>query len=122
MAHKPISPVTYGFIYVLLLLLTALTVYLATQGHLGVWEIPVALGIATAKTVLVGLYFMHLIHSNRLTILIVLAGVLFLVIMVMLTLTDYWTRSWLTSPQVSGAPSITQPLRAGHGSSGDGRS
>jgi cytochrome c oxidase subunit IV len=103
MAHKPISPPTYVAIYVVLLGLTALTVYIATQGHMGVWEIPIALGIATVKTVLVGVFFMHLIHSTRLTWLIVTAGVMFLAIMIGLTMADYWTRAWVP---VRGVPAM----------------
>lgn len=95
MAHRIITPRTYVAIYLMLLGLTALTVYLATRGHLGVWEIPVALGIATVKTVLVGVYFMHLLYSGRLTWLIVGLGVVFLAVMIGLTLADYLTRGWI---------------------------
>jgi cytochrome c oxidase subunit 4 len=81
-------------------------VYIATQGHMGVWEIPIALGIATAKTVLVGVFFMHLIHSTRLTWLVVTAGGLFLLIMIALTLADYYTRTWVP---VRGVPAVVWP-------------
>ncbi|MFO0878853.1 MAG: cytochrome C oxidase subunit IV family protein [Gemmataceae bacterium] len=107
-AHQPISVRTYVTIYVILLCLTALTVYIATQGHLGVWEIPVALGIATAKTILVGLFFMHLIHTDRLTWLVIGAGVLFLAVMIVLTGLDYWTRDWLP---VRAYPQTVSPPR-----------
>ena len=93
MAHKPISPVLYGFVYVALVGLTALTVALSAYAHLGRMEIVVALGIATVKTVLVGLFFMHLIHTGKLTWLILAAGVLFLGIMIALTMGDYLTRT-----------------------------
>src|SRR5689334_20720302 len=95
MAHQPIKPRTYILIYVLLLLLTATTVYTATRLHMGRWEIPIALGIASAKTLLVGLFFMHLIHSRPLTWVVMLAGVLFLVALMAGTLHDYWTRDWM---------------------------
>ena len=95
MAHKPTSPRTYGVIYVVLLCLTALTVAIANGLHLGAWEIPVALGIASVKTVLVGLVFMHLSHSTRLTWLVLAAGLLFFAIMIGITLVDYHTRGWL---------------------------
>ncbi len=92
MAHKPISPVLYGLVYVALVGFTALTVALSAYAHLGRMEVVVALGIATVKTVLVGLFFMHLIHSGKLTWLILAAGVLFLGIMLALTMSDYLTR------------------------------
>ncbi|MFO0841480.1 MAG: cytochrome C oxidase subunit IV family protein [Gemmataceae bacterium] len=107
MAHKPISPPFYVAIYVTLLGLTALTVYIATQGHMGVWEVPIALGIAATKTVLVGLFFMHLIHSTRLTWLVIAAGLLFLVVMIGLTWADYWTRAWVP---VRGVPALLAPV------------
>lgn len=95
MAHQPIKPGTYAVVYVALLALTALTVAIANGLHLGAWEIPVALGIASVKTLLVGLVFMHLMHSNKLTLLVIAAGVLFFLVMVLITLADYWTRGWL---------------------------
>ena len=83
MAHPTVSPRTYFAVYVALLLLTILTASLAMFAHLGAVEVPVALGIAGVKTVLVGLYFMHLIHSDKLTWLIILGGLLCFVIMIM---------------------------------------
>jgi cytochrome c oxidase subunit 4 len=98
MAHPTIPPRTYVTIYVALIGFTVLTYLLATQGHLGIWEIPAALGIAATKTILVGLFFMHLLYTNRLTWLIVATGVLFFAVMLTLTLSDYWTREWLPQP------------------------
>ena len=46
--------------------LTALTLWAAYQ-HLGIWNTPVALAIATTKAALVALIFMHLRYSPRLT-------------------------------------------------------
>jgi cytochrome c oxidase subunit 4 len=95
MAHQPIKPTTYLVVYVALLALTATTAYIATYLHLGRVEIPVALGIASVKTILVGLFFMHLIHSSKLAWISLAVGVLFLVAMISLTLGDYWTRGWV---------------------------
>jgi cytochrome c oxidase subunit 4 len=88
------SPKLYLAVYAALLLLTGTTVLLSMQ-ELGAWEIPVALGIATGKTVLVVLFFMHMMHSPKLVWLIAAAGVVFLGIMMLGTLADYATRSWL---------------------------
>ena len=99
---------TYVVVYLALLSLTLLTCFIAVQGHLGVWEIPVALSIASIKTVLVGMFFMHLIHSSRLVWLILATGVLFLVIMMAGTLTDYWTRGWMAG---QSGPTVTQSGR-----------
>jgi cytochrome c oxidase subunit 4 len=104
--HKPISPTVYAVVYAALLLLTLLTVWIAYTFKLGAWEIPVALGIATVKTVLVGLIFMHLMHSSKLVWLVIGAGVLFFAILMGLTLADFATRGWVPgrgeNPVVSG--------------------
>jgi cytochrome c oxidase subunit 4 len=55
-----------------------------------------ALAIATFKAVLVVLYFMHVRYSTRLTWAVVVAGVFWLGILLVLTFSDYLTRSWLT--------------------------
>jgi cytochrome c oxidase subunit 4 len=95
MAHKPVSPSVYVVVYAALLLLTLLTWWIAVTFHLGGYEVPVALGIASVKTVLVGLIFMHLMHAKKLVWLILGGGVLFLAVMMGFTLADYWTRGWV---------------------------
>lgn len=109
MAHSSGGAVrTYVGIYVSLLLLTTLTVLLSTQAHLGRWELPVALGIATTKTVLVGLFFMHLIHSNRLTWVIIAGGALFFMVMILFTWADYQMRNHFPGRDKEGpGPSVT---------------
>jgi cytochrome c oxidase subunit IV len=87
------SPLMYAVIFGALLLLTLLTV-LASYFQLGVWTVPVALGIAAAKATLVALFFMHLLHSSRLSWLVVAAGLFWLGIMLALTFSDYLSRSW----------------------------
>jgi cytochrome c oxidase subunit 4 len=118
MGHPNIAPRSYLLIYVLLLLLTLTTYGIATTAHLGAGEVPVALGIAAAKTVLVGLFFMHLIYSSRLTWLVIAAGVLFLAIMITLTLADYWTRDWMTYPRALTGPDSGRPFVTFHAGSG----
>src|SRR5437588_9125285 len=93
-SHPPSSPMPYFIVFAALLSLT-LTTYLLSGAELGAWEIPVALGIATVKSVLVVLFFMHLLHFSRLTWLVVASGILCLGIMLALTLSDYWTRGWM---------------------------
>ena len=55
---------------------------------------PIALIIATIKAVLVILFFMHVIHSTRLTWVVVIASFLWLAVLFVLTFADYLTRSW----------------------------
>ena len=84
----------YFTIFGALMFFTALTVGVAFV-DLGVLNFPVALGIAITKATLVILFFMHVIHSSRLTKLIVATGFFFLLVLFGLTLTDYLSRGWM---------------------------
>ena len=84
----------YVFVFVSLLVLTALTTGAAFV-DLGPVNNLVAMGIAVLKATLVVLFFMHVRYSSRLTSLVVTAGLFWLVILIALTLTDYWTRVWM---------------------------
>jgi cytochrome c oxidase subunit 4 len=83
---------TYVAVFAALMVFTLLTVYAATHDF-GVFNTPVALGIAFAKATLVVLYFMHVKYSDSLTRLWVVAGLAFLCILFLLTGSDYITRS-----------------------------
>jgi cytochrome c oxidase subunit 4 len=76
-----------------LLVGTALTVW-ASFWELGVWNPVIALAIATAKMMLVVLYFMHVKYSSRLTKLTLGAGVFMFLVLISMTLTDYMSRAW----------------------------
>ncbi len=86
----------YVAIWATLMVFTALTVFAATV-ELGVFNIVVALLIATIKGTLVALFFMHLRYSTKLTMVTVVAAIFFLLIMFSLSMTDYLTRAWSTS-------------------------
>ena len=43
-------------------------------------------------------FFMHALHSHRLTLVIAVASLLWLAIMISLTLSDYHSRGWLDIP------------------------
>jgi cytochrome c oxidase subunit 4 len=113
MAHPIVLPRTYLLVFGALILLTG-TTYLLSGQHLGGWELPMALGIACTKTVLVGLFFMHLLYGSRLTWVVVATGVVFLGIMLVLTMSDYATRGWLPErgapqPGVRASESVVTP-------------
>lgn len=91
---------TYVGIFVALILLTVATVGVAFV-DLGVLNVVVALTIAVSKALLVALYFMHLRYSGSLNWLFAAAGVLWLVFLVGLTLSDVATRSWLQATGLS---------------------
>ena len=88
------TPKAYFAVFAALMVGTALTVW-ASYLHLGVWNTPVALTIAVTKALLVAWIFMHLRHSPRLTLIVVAASVLWLAILIIITVSDYATRSWL---------------------------
>ena len=100
MSH--ISPKsTYYTIFGILMGLTALTVFAAFH-HLGVFNFPVALGIAITKATLVILFFMHARYSSRLTKLFVGTAFFFLAVMLGLTMTDVLSRGLKTYPGGAG--------------------
>jgi cytochrome c oxidase subunit IV len=94
-AHSTSSSLkTYITIWIALLAGTALTVY-ASGLDLGRFNAAVALTIASIKATLVGLFFMHIKGaSEKLTKLVVIAALFFLVLLLGLTMTDYATRLW----------------------------
>ena len=85
----------YYVIWAILMIGTAITVFAATI-ELGVFNIVVALLIATIKGTLVVLFFMHLRYSDKLTMVTVIASIFWLFILFSLTMTDYISRAWST--------------------------
>ncbi len=93
---EPITPTrTYYRVFAALIALTLLTVGVSFL-ELGAWHTTVGVLIGVAKASLVGLFFMHLLHSSRASWLAVLAGLFWLLILMSLTLSDYLTRQVLT--------------------------
>ena len=84
----------YFVVFTALMVFTGLTLWAAYQ-HLGIWNTPVALGIATTKAVLVALIFMHLKDSPKLTAIVVGSSLLFLAFLIFVTASDYLTRKWI---------------------------
>jgi len=88
------SAAPYYVVFAALVVLTLATVGLSFC-PLGNWHTVIGLAIATVKAALVALFFMHLLHSQRLTWLALGAGLFWLAILMSLTLADYLTRDWL---------------------------
>ena len=82
---------TYFIIGGILMVLLAATVGVALL-DLGPLNVVAALGVALFKAVLVVLYFMHVKYSSRLTWIFAGGGILWLIILFLLTLTDYMSR------------------------------
>ena len=77
-----------------LMLLLALT-WSIGYVDLGVFNLIVALAISITKALLVALFFMHIKGSSRMLHLAASVGVIWLIIMLALTLGDYFTRGWV---------------------------
>jgi len=95
MAEHIVSTRVYYTIFVILMLCTLLTVWVAFL-DLGTLNTVAALAIAVFKTTLVVLFFMHVKYSTRLTWAVVIGSVFWLGILLALTMGDYLTRGWRT--------------------------
>ena len=94
----------YLTVFVTLLALTGLTVTVAFF-HLGRFNDIVALAIAGTKALVVILYFMHVRYSHSKLLWVVVAGGFFwLVILMVLTMSDYLTREFLAYPATGRWP------------------
>ena len=81
-----------------LMVFTILTVAIS-RVDIGGLNTPLAMLIAIIKAILVILFFMHVIHSARLTWVVVLSAFLWLGVLFVLIFSDYLTRDWLAVPQ-----------------------
>ena len=77
-----------------LVALTALTVG-AAYAPVGVLHVPIALGLAALKSMLVLLYYMHMRHGERGDWVVIGAGLLLIGVLIGMTLSDYTTRGWM---------------------------
>jgi cytochrome c oxidase subunit 4 len=97
MPQHLISRQRYYLVLVILLGFTLLTIAAAFL-DLGALNLVIALTIASAKALLVILFFMHLRESSGLTWMLVGAGVFWLLLLITITLSDYLTRGWYAVP------------------------
>ena len=101
MSEHIVSRKVYFGVFGALIVLTVVTVVVAEWDLPGRLNVIVALAVAVTKAVLVVLYFMHIKYSSRLTQVVVVTGIVWLVILIALTMADYRTRGWFNAP---GAP------------------
>jgi cytochrome c oxidase subunit 4 len=103
-AHGHIGRRTYYTVFVALMVLMALTV--GAYWLEGLVEIPrllgviIAMAIASAKTALIILFFMHVKVSSRVTQIYALASFLGLLLLFVIIMGDYFARGW--PPQING--------------------
>jgi cytochrome c oxidase subunit IV len=89
--HHTLPLNVYLKVFATLIFLTIITVWVA-QFHFGVMNVFVAMGIATLKACLVGMYFMHLKYDNKLYATILVGSVGFLVLFWFFSYFDFFTR------------------------------
>ena len=97
MSNHVIPRKVYFAIFGALMVLTAITVAVATV-DLGVLNTAIAMAVAVTKATLVVLYFMHVRYSSQLTKIFVASGFIWLIILLVLTMSDFWSREWIPSP------------------------
>lgn len=101
MTTRVLSPLAYCIVLGVLVLLTGLTVGVSFIPLSGAWHTLIGLGIGVVKATLVGLCFMHLIHSRRTTWAVVIVSLFWLTFVLLgLTFSDYTTRALF--PNVPG--------------------
>jgi cytochrome c oxidase subunit 4 len=93
MTHQKTDKNTYYRVFAALLVLLVLTVAVAFV-DLGILSVVLALTIAFSKALLIVLYFMHVRTSSRLTQLFTVGMLLWLLILITITLSDYLTRAF----------------------------
>ena len=93
MSEHIVPRTTYFGVFAALLVGTALTV-IAANINFGKMNDVIAMTIAVTKMMLVLLFFMHVRYSSRLIWVIVASMFFWLLILLLLTLTDYSSRGW----------------------------
>jgi cytochrome c oxidase subunit 4 len=86
----------YVTIFLALLVGTGLTLWAGFHDFPGQLNVIIALTIAVVKATLVVLYFMHVRYSPRLIWVVFTAALFWLAILFTFTLSDYWTRGWVS--------------------------
>ena len=84
----------YWTIWIVLICLTGLTAWIATV-DLGRFNTVIALLIASIKATIVVLFFMHVKYtSEKLTKMVIVTAMFWLLILLALSMADYGTRLW----------------------------
>ena len=104
---------TYFLVFGTLLAFTALTTGVAYI-DLGVWNTVVALAIGVTKATLVALFFMHLRWSSHLMRVVLLSALLWLAILIGLTTTDFFSRTWTPVPKGWQSSVVRPPTLPGN--------
>lgn len=93
MTQPTVSRKTYALTFLGLLGLTLLTTLLGYL-DMGPFNMIAAVGIAAVKASLIASFFMHALFEVRLVRVVMAGGIVWFLILISFTLSDYITRSW----------------------------
>jgi len=99
--EEVVQPKVYVRTCIVLLALLALMLALLALSwaiayvDLGPFNLIVALAVAIAKAIVIALFFMHIKGSSRLLHFAAVAGIIWLLFLISLTLGDYISRGWV---------------------------
>ena len=96
-SHHIVPVPVYLGVFLALIIGTVVTTLVAYV-DLGSFNIVVALVIAVCKASLVILFFMHVKYSPKLTKLVIISGIFWLIILLTMTESDLLTRTWMGVP------------------------
>jgi cytochrome c oxidase subunit 4 len=110
-AHGPhvVSLQLLTFIFVALLILTAITVYITVFDFGYTMNLVVAMAVALVKALLVGLYFMHLRWDAPLNGFILVASLLFVTLFITFSLMDTGAYQYTQEAATMARPVSTTP-------------
>lgn len=94
MSEPTASRTQYAFTWGALLLLTLITTLVAMV-DLGVFNMVIAVALATLMACLIAGVFMHAIFEGKLVKVVIAGAIVWFLIMMTLTVTDYMTRGWV---------------------------
>jgi len=95
MAGHIVPTRVYWIVFAALMVLLVLTVFAAQFDLGGAVNDSIMLLIASSKALLVVLYFMHVRYAVPLTWVFAGAGLIWLIILITFTMSDYLTRGWV---------------------------
>ena len=91
--HHIVMPRTYFQVLIALMLFMALTIG-AYYIHITPFvNLMIALAIAFTKVTLIVMFFMHVKYESKLIGLAVVSSVIWLAFLLLITMSDYWTRA-----------------------------
>jgi cytochrome c oxidase subunit 4 len=94
MEQPTVGKKAYTITFLSLLGLTLLTTLLGLI-DMGAFNTPVAILIAAVKASLIAAFFMHALYESKLVRVVIAGGIIWFLILITFTMSDYISRNWL---------------------------